>query len=136
MSDENETYRTQLLALLPRDQWLTVSWPPPTSEETRLHELAATYFRRCDAYDAQVCTGCYKGEPVPATNEERRAVEQHAQRVIDELEAHTNYSRDELHQAIREYARHELSVYCPARAWGKSYRMNRDDARYRRGHVY
>lgn len=71
----------------------------------RMAEMVEDYFVSCDNYDARVCTGLYKGEPMPATPDESRLINQHSWQVRSELRAKYNVTDEEFHQAIREYKR-------------------------------
>ena len=73
-----------------------VAWEVSPSER-----LAMLYREACDAYDAQICTGHYEGEPIPATKEERLLIEDHARKTKWRLlNENPDVTSEQLHHAI------------------------------------
>ena len=72
--------------------------------------LAKEYYRRCDRYDADVCTGKREGVPMPASDEEFRLINRHALKVLRELQDRCRafgFSVSDLRAAMQEYIKTE-----------------------------
>lgn len=91
-----------------RTQTLVSQPLPRTSEDLRLLGIAASYFARVARYDSEVCSAVTKGRLCPATEQERRYIDEYAEYVIYDLCLKNGLSRLELLEAIRCYAREVL----------------------------
>jgi hypothetical protein len=76
--------------------------------ESLLREIAEEYHQRCDDFDELHCTGeGYAGLPMPATDDERKAMAQNAANALrDALKrgAAHGFTRGEIQRAISAYA--------------------------------